>query len=146
MDAVNTWVEPTHIHAKMRQVLEQKIKLTANSVHKETTKGAKGLHNRHVKSLVSKLNDYRVDPFEGVVKELSTGKEIDIEIITDMINADVVGNELFKMFVKERFVDGSHNLFDPIKRCDLKTGLKKQHKFVFFLHFVFVFCCCLNHH
>ena len=80
VDAVNTWVETTHIHAKMRQVLEQKIKLTANSVHKETTKGVKSLHNRHVKSFVSKLNDYRVDPFEGVTKELSTGKEIDIEI------------------------------------------------------------------
>ena len=63
VDAVNTWVETTHIHAKMRQVLAQKIKLVANSVHKETTKGAKSLHNRHVKSLVSKLNDYGVDHF-----------------------------------------------------------------------------------
>ena len=41
-------------------------------------------------SKVSKLNDYGVDPFERVAKELSTGKEIYIEIITDMINADVV--------------------------------------------------------
>ena len=93
---LSTWVETTHIHAKMRQVLAQNIKLVANSIHKETTKRAKRLHNRHVKRLVSKLNDYGVDPFEGVAKELSTGKEIDIEIITDMINADVVGNELFK--------------------------------------------------
>ena len=74
-------------------------------------------------SKVSKLNDYGVDPFEGVAKELSTGKEIDIEIITDMINADVVGNELFKKFVKERFVDGSQSFFDPIKRCDLNSSL-----------------------
>ena len=125
MHAVNTWVETTHIHAKTRLVLAQKIKLAANSVHKETTKGAKSLHNRHVKSLVSKLNDYGVDQFDGMGKELSTGKEIDIEIITDMINADVVGNELFKKFVKERFVDCSQSFFDPIKRCDLKTGLKK---------------------
>ena len=89
MDAVNTWEGTTHIHAKIGQVLAQKIKLAANSVHKETTKGAKSLHNRHVKSLVSKLNDYGVDPFEGVAKELSTGKEIYIEIITDMINANM---------------------------------------------------------
>ena len=99
VDAVNTWVETTqttHSHAKMRQVLAQKIKQAANSVHKETTKGAKSLHNRHVKSLVSKLNDYGVEPFEGVAKELSTGKEIDIEIITDMINADVLGTNYSK--------------------------------------------------
>ena len=51
-----------------------------------------------------------------------------------MINADVVGNELFKQFVKEEFVDGSQSFFDPIKISDLKTGLKKKHK-VFFPFF-----------
>ena len=50
MDAVDNLMDTTHIHAKMRQVLAQKIKLAANTVHKEMTKGAKRLHNHHVKS------------------------------------------------------------------------------------------------
>ena len=106
--AVNTRIKMPHIHAKLREIFASKIRQATPSSHKETTNGAKTLHGKHVQDLKDKLNQYLVDPFgNGVARELITGKEIDVTIIKGLVEADVIGDEKYREFVKERLVDST---------------------------------------
>ena len=51
VDAVNTWIKTTHIHAKLRKKFNDTIRLTTDSYHKETTQSEMKRHSQHVKNL-----------------------------------------------------------------------------------------------
>ena len=47
------------------------------------------MHNSQVKSLKQTLEEYNVDPFsDGPVVHITTGKELDQDIVTDLLNAE----------------------------------------------------------
>lgn len=125
-DAVDNWITTTHIHAKIRKKMNDQINLSTSSVHKETTVGAKRLHDAHVQALVAKLANYGTDPFKGEARDISTGKEIDGAIFDDISKAADLGNSKFKEFVQTRLVRHEVDFFSPIKKNNLQTGLKKK--------------------
>jgi hypothetical protein len=124
---VNTWVKTSHIHARVRTEFKKNINLCTSAVHKESTASAKELHVRHVSKLKQKLEDYQIDPFgSGAARHITTGKELDHQVVTDMLRAPDIGSEKYKQFVEDRLVKQTVDFFQPIKKLKLRTGLSKQ--------------------
>ena len=63
VDAVNTWIKTTHIHAKLRKKFNDTIRLTADSHHKETTQSEMKRHSQHVKNLKDQLKEVQYRSF-----------------------------------------------------------------------------------
>ena len=115
VDAVNTWIKTTHIHAKLRKKFNDTIRLTTGSHHKETTQSEMKRHSQHVKNLKDQLKKYNNDPFgDGPAKQLTTGKIIDAKIIQGLLDAEKIGNSKYLEFVAERLMKGTKKFFDPI--------------------------------
>jgi hypothetical protein len=126
---VNTWVKTSHIHARVRTEFKKNINLCTSAVHKESTASAKELHVRHVSKLKQKLEDYQIDPFgSGAALHITNGKELDHQVVTDMLRAPDIGSEKYKQFVEDRLVKQTVDFFQPIKKLKLRTGLSKQAK------------------
>jgi hypothetical protein len=126
---VNTWVKTSHIHARVRTEFKKNINLCTSAVHKESTASAKELHVRHVSKLKQKLEDYQIDPFgSGAARHITNGKELDHQVVTDMLRAPDIGSEKYKQFVEDRLVKQTVDFFQPIKKLKLRTGLSKQAK------------------
>ena len=127
VDTVNTWIKTTHIHAKLRKKFNDTIRLTTDSHHKETTQSEMKRHSRHVKNLKDQLNKYNTDPFgDGPAKQLTTGKIIDAKRIQGLLDAEKIGNSKYLEFVAERLMKGTKKLFDPVKKTNLDTGIKRK--------------------
>ena len=85
------------------------------------------MHNSQVKSLKQTLEEYNVDPFsDGPVVHKTTGKELDQDIVTDLLNAENIGEERYKEFVDQRHISGKSSFFDTISKVKLKTGVVKK--------------------
>ncbi len=65
---------------------------------------------------------------DGPARHITTGKEIDCQIVSDMLKAPEIGQAKCKEFIKDRLVTGEVDFFQPIKCVKLKTGLAKQIK------------------
>ena len=79
--------------------------------------------------LKQKLEDYQIDPFgSGAARHITTGKDLDHQVVTDMLRALDMGSEKYKQFVEDRLVKQTVDLFQPIKKLKLRTGLSKQAK------------------
>ena len=127
VDAVNTWIKTTHIHAKVRKKFNDTVRLTTDSHHKETKQGEMKRHSQHVKKLKDLLKKYNTDPFgDGPAKQLTAGKISDAKIIQGLLDAEKIGNSKYLKFVAERLVKGTKKFFDPIKKANLDTGIKKK--------------------
>ena len=86
-NTVNKWIMTSHIHIVIS--LKKRMKVYTSSTHKELTPGNKSMHNSQVKSLKQTLAEYNVDPFsDGPVVHITTGKELDQDIVTDLLNAE----------------------------------------------------------
>ena len=126
-ESLNKWVMTCHIYCKLRIILRKKMRIMTSSVHKELTPGNKRLHNSHVTSLKNKLAEYNVNPFgNGPARSLSTGCEVDVRVINDLLDAEQRGNAQYTKFVKERLVEGKQTIFDTITKVKLKTGNEKK--------------------
>ena len=100
--------------------------MSTSSVHKESTPSGIRLHLSRVKSFKDKLKGYGSNPFgEGPARNITTGKEVALEIIAGLLNAPKLGDDKYKSFVSERLVTGKVDYFSPIKKVGLNTGLKK---------------------
>eukprot|EP00794_Sanderia_malayensis_P005059 gene5059-5718_t len=87
------------------------------------------MHIQHVNQLKQKLRGYSLDPFsKGNARHMTTGKELDPNMIEGLLNPPKLGNEKCKEFVQDRLVEGKVDFFQPIKRLMLSTGLKKVKK------------------
>ena len=126
---VNNWVQTIHIHSELWTALRKMLKHKTSSKHKEMTPGGKSLHKKHVDNLKQKLIDYGVDPFSGgAPRNISTGVEIDEDVVNDVLRVPKVGENQFNKFVEDRFVKGAIGLFTLIKRNNSKTGIIKTKK------------------
>ena len=129
VDAVNTWIKTTHIHAKLRKKFNDTIRLTTDSHHKETTQSEMKRHSQHVKNLNDQLKKYNTNPFgDGPVKQLTTGRIMDAKIIQGLLDAEKISNSKYLEFVAEKLVKGTKKLFDPIKKANLDTGIKSKRR------------------
>ena len=83
--------------------------------------------SQRVKNLKDQLKKYNDDPFgDGPAKQLTTGKIIDAKIIQGLLDAEKIGNSKYLELVAERLVKGTKKFFDPIKKTNLDTGVKRK--------------------
>ena len=117
VDAVNTWMKTTHIHAKLRKKFNDTIRLTTDSYHKEATQSEMKRHSQHVKNLKDQFKMYNTDPFgDGPAKQLTAGKVIDAKIIQSLLDAEKIGNSKYLEFVAERLVKGTRIFLIQLKK------------------------------
>ena len=129
VQAVNTWIKTSHIHAKVRTELKNKIHLKTSSVHKESTTSGKNVFLNHVQSLKAKLLEYEMDPFQNRhARDLMTGKELDNDIIQGLLDAPQTGvQDCFRQFVNNHLLTTNEKVFEgSIKKLFVNAGLKKK--------------------
>ena len=129
--ANDTFIKTSHLMAKVRRKLKEKIHLLTSSVHKEMTPGARRKHDETVNNLRTKVEEY-FDPFlDEPVRHFKTGCEIDKSIIEGLITSDDHGNILVKDFIEKRIKAPDlekQSLFDTISKTKIRTGLEKKRK------------------
>eukprot|EP00112_Aurelia_sp_Birch-Aquarium-sp1_P017334 Seg4002.2 transcript_id=Seg4002.2/GoldUCD/mRNA.D3Y31 product="hypothetical protein" protein_id=Seg4002.2/GoldUCD/D3Y31 len=126
-EAVDRFYKNSHKLAKMRKHVKDRLLVKTSSAHNETSAGAKARHEKQVLSLIERLKTYHT-PFEGPTRNLSTGIELEPAIVEGLIGARSVGEEMHRMFYKDRLWSSEVDFFAPIKRSTIKTGLEKKKK------------------
>ena len=116
-NTVNKWIMTSHMHSQLRLALKKRMKVYASSTHKELTPGNKSMHNSQVKNLMQKLEEYIVDPFsDGPVVHITTGKELDQDIVTDLLKMQkILVRSDYKEFVEQRLQESHPSLIWSVK-------------------------------
>ena len=57
---------------------------------------------------------------------MTTGKIIDAKIIQGSLDAEKIGNSKYLEFVAERLMEGTKKFYNPIKKTNLDTGIKRK--------------------
>ena len=128
-ETVSTWVNTIHIHSKLRIALRQHLQSKTSSVHKKMTLSGITLHKKHVEALKNPLKNYGIDLLaNSAPRTISNGLEVDERVYSKMIHVGTVCDEKLKEFIKNRLHYQNEDLFSPIKRCNLDTGIKKKKK------------------
>lgn len=103
--------------------------MCTSAVYKESAATAKELDVWPASKLKQKLEDDQIDPFgSGPARNITTGKKLDLQVVTDMLRALDLGSEEYKQFVENRSVKKTVDFFQPMKKRKLRTGLSKQAK------------------
>ena len=129
LHALNRWVKTSHIHIfTLREAMKKRFRLNHSSTHKELTCRNKKRQHGHVKKLKKHLVDYNVHSFgPGPVQNFANGKEIDINIIQELLDAGKTGDDkAYVNFANERPVEGKKTIFDTIRKCCIKTGIEMR--------------------
>ena len=106
IDRVNDWVNTANIHAQIKAVFLGKLRLTTTSQHKECTPNSRRLHYDHLKALKQQLRQYGIEPFASCrAGDITTGVELPRNLIKGLIDADIIGDKSYNVFVQERLVE-----------------------------------------
>ena len=93
LDAMNIFVKNSHLLAKLRSVLKERIHLLTSSKHKEIILGARKKHENMIKGLVTKPGEV-IDPFSsGPAKNITSGVFLDDLIVKDLLKSDEIGEK-----------------------------------------------------
>ena len=77
---------------------------------KSTTSG-KNVFLNHVQSLKAKLLEYEMDPFQSrPARDLTTGKELDNDIIQGLLDAPQTEEDCFRQFVNNHLLMTNENV------------------------------------
>ena len=118
VDADIDFVLNSHILAKLRKELENKLNLKTDSNHKESIPGEIKKHEEQIAGLIGSLNDYG-DPFHGTERNITTCAEIPSNIINGLLSARKYGTERVKQFIKKRLLYQEVSFYDPIQRSTI---------------------------
>ena len=95
-----------NIHAQIKAVFLGKLRLTTTSQHKECTPNSRRLHYDHLKALKQQLRQYGIEPFASCrAGDITTGVELPRNLIKGLIDADIIGDKSYNVFVQERLVE-----------------------------------------
>ena len=98
----DTFIKTSHIMAKLRASLKERLDILTSSTHKETNIGARRQHDNMVRGLVIQLDNY-FNPFLiGSAHHMKTGVEIDHSIVNGILSSTKSGEKQFKDFVNLR--------------------------------------------
>ena len=100
---MNKLVRTSHLMAKVRNVLNEKLHQVSTSVHKEMTRGSKSEHEKVVNRLIETL-DSLMDPFPPDIKarNMNTGAVLDDKIVSGLLHSDGIGEKSLSRFIDER--------------------------------------------
>ena len=95
--ATDTFVKTSHIMAKLRATLKERLNILTPSFHKETTTGARKQHENMVHDLALQLDRY-FDPFlNGPARHMKTGVEIDCNVVRGLMSSAEAGEQKYKI-------------------------------------------------
>ena len=127
----NRWIRTRHIALNMKTFLDKTLSIkVAPSVHKDSTPSGIRRHTENVMKLKNVIrNDYSYDFFGNEpLKAITTGKEVPVDVVEQMISSSEIGNDGLKKFIKDRLVDQNTSFFSKLKKNMLNTGIKKPKK------------------
>ena len=126
----NTWIRTRHINVSLNNELKKILGIKTEYVHKDLTKSGIKKHFHNVCKLKdSILLKYKYDFFaDGPCRAITSGKEIEPNVISDLLTANDKGNKCFLDFVQQRLIDGTISIFQKITKNQLKTGIAKPLK------------------
>ena len=126
-NATNTFVTTTHLMAKLRAALKQKLHLLTSSKHKEMSLSSIQFHEPTIQQLVTTLQNF-LNQFSDIpAMHMKSGEVIDEKVVGGLLRYIETGESLKKTFIEERLTTtGSEcvSIFKPIKNQMIETGLK----------------------
>lgn len=129
--AMDTFIKTSHIMAKLRSLLKERLDVLTASTHKEINISARKQHEKMVASLLLQLVKY-FDPFlVGPARHMKSGKEIDHDVVKGLLSSSKAGEKQYKEFVYARLKASGEervNFFDKIINLKIKTGMEKLKK------------------
>lgn len=132
LKAEDAFIKTSHLMAKVRAALKEKLSILTTSVHKEVTDGARREHEKTVESMVEQMSRY-MDPFaSGVARHIKTGEAIPEDVVKGLLHSTQLGETLLAKFIDERLKmegDDRVSFFKAITNQKIKTGLEKPKKF-----------------
>ena len=118
---MNIFAKNSHLLAKLRRVLKERIHLLTSSNQKETTLVARKKHENKIKRLVTKLGEV-LDPFRaGSAKNIKFGTLLDDLIVKGLLKSDDNVEKHLQDFILKRIKVNAVRFFAPIKSLKLKT-------------------------
>ena len=92
VEAVGDFVLNTHVIAKLRRTLKNKMHLKTSCLHKECSQGQRKLHEHYIQNLLLTL--LHIDPFHGPARNIINGLELTFKIIDGLLSAKDFGEKL----------------------------------------------------
>lgn len=130
-EAMDTFIKTSHIMAKLRSLLKERLDVLTASTHKEINISARKRHEKMVASLLFQLVKY-FDPFlVGPAQHMKSGKEIDHDVVRGLLSSCEAREKQHKEFVDTRLQASGEervNLFDKIINLKIKTANEKLKK------------------
>ena len=131
LKAEDNFIKTSHLMARVRAALKEKLSIVTASVHKETTQGARNQHEKTVQSMIDQMGKY-MDPFaRGVARHFKTGEGIPEDVVRGLVQSTQIGESLLMEFIEERLKREGHSrvsFFKAIPNPKIKTGLEKPKK------------------
>ena len=108
-EAVDNFVMNTHVLAKLRRALKEKMDLKTSCVHKEFAHGQMKLHENYIQNLLASLH---TDPFHGTARSIISGLEISNKLVDNLLSAKDVGEKTFRrIFIRDRVTSRNISFF-----------------------------------
>ena len=124
-DAENSFILNSHILAKLRKELKNKMNFKTDSNFKKSTPSEIRKHEDQIATLIGSLNNYS-NPFHEVAWNMTTGAEIPGNIINGLPSGRKYATERAEQFTKKRLLSQEVSFYDPTQRITIATLLKKK--------------------
>ena len=129
--ATDAFIKTSHLIAKLRATLKERLDILISSTHKELTIGARRRHEETIEALVSHLGKYANPFLNGSARHMKSGTEIDRSVVERLLASNEAGEKQYSEFVQSRLkLKGPDriNFFEKISKSRIKTGLEKIKK------------------
>ena len=128
LETTDVFIKTSHLMAKVRVTIKNKLHMLTSTTHKETTVGARRKHEETVKGLVEHLKKL-LDPYQpGEARHIITGALIEQAVVQGLLTSTELGERMLSTFVEQRMQNtGDDRLpfFYPISNPRLRTGMEK---------------------
>ena len=129
LDAMNIFLKNSHLLAKLRSALRERIHLLTSSEHKEITLAARKKHENMIKRLITKLGEV-LDPFSSrPAKSIESGVLLDDLIVKGLLKSEEIGEKRLQDFILKRMKANKNDavsFFEEKKALGLLVAKEKS--------------------